>query len=124
AVVVTPPRAQEPQPLHEGFYLVVRPHPRGPSLEPEEHVFRSVARSVVPFDVAVDRVALGPVPLHGDAREAMMEDEPLGETDPRSLELGRAVAPLTEEDEASIADAIEQGAEVAVGLDGDRVRTE
>ena len=92
--------------------FLVGPHPGRPAVEGMEH-FVGVATGVgIAFDKPIDAVAIGPVALDGDQREALFADQSLTDQSPPDIEFGRAVRSLAEQDVAGVADAGQQRIEV------------
>ena len=61
-------------------------------------------------DVAVDTIGVGPVRLDGDGVKPFSTDQPLGDLGTLAVELVRAVRRLAQQDEARVADELEERA--------------
>lgn len=91
------------EPLHELEDLAVAPHPRREPTEVGERRIR-VAVERHPHHVPVHAVCIGPVGFDGDCAEAVVVDEPAGDSSPLAVELPGPVGGLAYEDETMIAD--------------------
>ena len=105
---------------------MVAPHPRGESSEVgESRVGVDVPRCA--HHVAVDAVCVGPVGLGRHRREAQLVDQAAGDPGPLPVELVGPVRCLADEDEAPVADPVEQrvvvvpGAEHGIRRPGERL---
>ena len=95
------------QPADEVEHLGVAPHPGREALKAAQRLL-GVRVLAGPADVAVDAVGVGPVGLDGDAGETLLLDQPAGDQGALAVELVGAVRGLAEQDEAGVADLLQQ----------------
>ena len=99
------------QPADEIEHVGVAPHPGGEALEVGQRL-RGPGVAPRPSHEAVDAPGVGEVGLGGDAAEAQVDDEPLGQLGSPLVELVGAVRGLADEHDAGVARELEDGIEV------------
>ena len=96
------------EPLDQRDDLLVGPHPGRPSPEGVQHLAGALAGIVQALDVAVDALAVGPVPLDRDEREALLGNQPAADLGPPGVILGRPVRCLAQEHVSGLADRVQE----------------
>src|ERR1019366_3103277 len=96
------------QPVDEVVHLLVAPHPRREARERRELERRATGTAE---HVVVDPGSVGPVALHRDEVEASTGDELARDARAHAVELARAMRRLAQQDEARVADSIDERVE-------------
>ncbi len=102
----------EAQPFGQLDDFLVGPHPGWPAVEGVQHFVGAGAGVGRVLDVAVDAVAIGPIALDGDEREAFLLDQPAAQRGTPDVILVRTVRCLAEKDTAGFTDAVQQRVEI------------
>lgn len=100
------------QPADEGAHIGIAPHPRRKTLEVAEGIVKPII--ALAADMAVEPVGIGPVGLHRDRIETMLDDQPAGDVRTHRIELVRAMAGFAQQYERTVADHLQQRIIVAV----------
>ena len=96
------------EPADEVEDVGVAPHPGRESPESRQGV-DGLGIVAAAADEAVDAIGVGPVGLDGHGVEALLADQPLGDLRTLAIKLVRAVRRLADQDEAGVADQLQEG---------------
>jgi hypothetical protein len=110
-LVLQPALVVPAQPFRKSDDLPVGPHPGRPAVVAAQRLLGCRVTQLA-MDVAVDAIAVGPVPLDGNEAEALLLDQATADPCSPEVILVRPVRRLAEQDVAGIADPLEEGVQV------------
>ena len=105
----------QPKPFDEVEHWRVAPHPRRKALETRQGGIGIVILAL-PSDVSIHAIRVRPIGFDGNAREAALEDQSLGDLDPLVIELVRTMRGFADQYNFRVAHQFQNGTVIGISF--------